>query len=190
MNTAQIITAILFYLFAGLTAAGAIGVVLSRNIVRTAVLLMFTLLGVAGLFFLLHSEFLAAVQIVVYVGATLILIVFGVMLTNRGAFNQNQPKRAEIAAALAIGIVMLTALVAGILALPAASTNPPPTPTEYPIARLGVELLGDYLIPFELASILLLLTMIGAAYLAKGRRERRDPSKDVSQLSQQARQWS
>jgi NADH-quinone oxidoreductase subunit J len=68
----QTASAVLFYLFAALTAAASLGVVCSRNIVRTAVWLLFALIGVAGLFFLLEAEFLAAVQLVIYAGGTLI----------------------------------------------------------------------------------------------------------------------
>jgi NADH:ubiquinone oxidoreductase subunit 6 (subunit J) len=87
---------------------------------------------------------------------------------------------------------MLAALVAGILALPGAA-EPAGSAGAYPIAQLGTELLGDYLVPFELSSVLLLLTMIGAAYLAKGRRREDGGGRggeSPSTLSQQARQWS
>ena len=71
-------------------------VVVSRDIVRTAVGLLFTLTGVAGLYFLLDAEFLAAVQLVIYVGGTLILIIFGVMLTSKSPFSRFEPKRGEV----------------------------------------------------------------------------------------------
>src|SRR5437667_8304340 len=105
----------LFYLFAIISAASAVWVVASRNIVRTAVALLFTLVGVAGLYFLLSAEFLAAVQLVVYAGGTLILIVFGVMLTSKSPFSRFEHKLAELIVALTIGVVMLFALFAGIL---------------------------------------------------------------------------
>src|SRR5215212_12263768 len=95
MTNAQqsdVVSAVLFYVFALMSAASAIGVVISRNIVRTAVCLLFTLLGVGGLYFLLNAEFLAAVQLVVYAGGTLILIVFGVMLTSKSPFSRFEPK--------------------------------------------------------------------------------------------------
>src|SRR5947208_11637834 len=109
------LSAVLFYAFALLSAASAVGVVASRNIVRTAVCLLFTLIGVAGLYFLLAAEFLAAVQLVVYAGGTLILIIFGVMLTSKSPFSRFEPKLAEIMIALSIGSILLIALIAGIL---------------------------------------------------------------------------
>src|SRR3954451_7936449 len=98
-NTA---TAILFYLFAAMAGGSALCVVISRNIVRTAVALLFTLAGVAGMYFLLNAEFLAAVQLVVYAGGTLILIIFGVMLTSKSPFMKFEPKLGEIVIALSI----------------------------------------------------------------------------------------
>jgi NADH-quinone oxidoreductase subunit J len=189
----ETVSAVLFYLFAAISGAGALGVVVSRNIVRTAVCLLLALLGVAGLYFLLDSEFLAAVQLVVYVGGTLILILFGVMLTSKSPFSHFEPKRGEVVVAVAVSVVLLVALVLAIGSArfePAASPDPA---ARYPVGTLGQALLGDYLVPFELASVLLLVVMIGAAYLAKGRR--RDAAPPVarggaSNLSRKARQWS
>src|SRR5215217_7869675 len=105
---------VMFYLFAAMAAGAALTLVLSRNIVRTAVCLLFTLMGVAGLYFLLHAEFLAAVQLVVYAGGTLILIIFGVMLTSKSPYSRFEPKLAEVIVATVIASVLLTALVMGI----------------------------------------------------------------------------
>src|SRR5947207_11205770 len=102
-------TAVLFYVFAIMTGASALAVVVSRNIVRTAVALLFTLVGVAGLYFMLNAEFLAAVQLVVYAGGTLILIVFGVMLTSKSPFSRFEPKLAEVMIAMSLGTVLLLA---------------------------------------------------------------------------------
>lgn len=184
------ISALLFWAFALMSAASAIGVVISRNIVRTAVCLLFTLLGVGGLYFLLNAEFLAAVQLVVYAGGTLILIVFGVMLTSKSPFSRFEPKLAEVVIALSINLVLLFALVLGIN-----RTVFKIQPNEggyYPIEKLGQALLGDYLVPFELSSVLLLAVMIGAAYLAKGRRrDSSDPTPaHAPDLSRRAKEWS
>src|SRR6266436_127042 len=100
-------TTALFYLFALMSAVSAIWVVASRNIVRTAVALLFTLVGVAGLYFLLSAEFLAAVQLVVYAGGTLILIIFGVMLTSKSPFSRFAPRPGEVAVSISIGLILL-----------------------------------------------------------------------------------
>jgi len=161
----------LFYLFALSATAGAIGVVACRNIVRAAVCLLFTLAGVAGLYFLLNAEFLAAVQLVVYTGGILILIIFGVMLTSTSPFSRFEPKAVEVVIALSIATVLLTALVLVAIRTPfPIATIANPTATS--IDTFGQSLLGDFLVPFELASVLLLVVMIGAAYVARGRRSR------------------
>src|SRR6059058_2237813 len=121
-SEATALSAALFYLFAVMSAASAIGLVISRNIVRTAVCLLFTLVGVAGLYFLLNAEFLAAVQLVVYAGGTLILIIFGVMLTTKSPFSRFEPKAGEVAVAVMVAVILLTALV---LAVPVSETSEP-----------------------------------------------------------------
>src|SRR5687767_14643620 len=180
------IGAVLFYVFAGMAGLAALGLVLSRNIVRSAVCLLFTLTGVAGLYFLLSAEFLAAVQLVVYAGGTLILIIFGVMLTSKSPFSRFDAKLGEVVIALSVGAIVLFALSMAILRTNFASEEL--VGVTYPIDKLGQVLLGDYLVPFEVVSVLLLAVMIGAAYLAKGRR--REGEGSSANLSQQAKQWS
>jgi len=184
------LTAILFYIFAIMAGGSALAVVISQNIVRTAVALLFTLAGVAGLYFLLNAEFLAAVQLVVYAGGTLILIIFGVMLTSKGPFTRFEAKLGEVMLAVSIGLLLMFSLTLAILKTTFA-TNEFPT-GDYPMAKLGQILLGDYLVPFEVVSVLLLAVMIGAAYLAKGRRreEESSPASRGSALSKQAREWT
>src|SRR5205085_2151396 len=139
--------AILFYLFALMAGGSALGVMISRNIVRTAVFLLFTLTGVAGIYFLLGAEFLAAVQLVVYAGGTLILIVFGVMLTSKSPFSKFDPKLGEVMIAVSLGAVLLVALVIAIMTLPFKTDVAAQQP--YPMIQLGQALLGDFLVPFE-----------------------------------------
>jgi NADH-quinone oxidoreductase subunit J len=192
---AEAASAVLFYLFAGIAAVSAAGVAASRNIVRTAVSLLFALVGVAGLYFLLQSEFLAAVQLVIYVGGTLILILFGVMLTSKSPFAHFEPKRTEVAVAVSLSVVLLVALVLAIRSAALGTAGPEDAGRRYPVAALGQALLGDYLVPFELASVLLLVVMIGAAYLAKARRRDDEPpvargAAAVSSLTTRAKRWS
>ncbi len=186
--TADNASAALFYLFALMSGVSAIGVAISRNIVRTAVCLLFTLMGVAGLYFLLHAEFLAAVQLVVYAGGTLILIIFGVMLTSKSPFSRFEPKLGEVIVAISICSILLFALAMGIARTSFA--NQPISSELYPVDRLGQVLLGDYLVPFEIVSVLLLVVMIGAAYLAKGRRREEDEAGRQPTMSKRAREWS
>src|SRR3982750_4340750 len=105
---------VLFALVAGLTAGSALGVVLSRSVVRAAVWLLFTLIGVSLVYFLVGADFLGAAQLIVYVGGTLVLVVFGVMLTSQGPFWGIKPKRVEwvvgsaLAAALFVPLATLS----------------------------------------------------------------------------------
>jgi NADH-quinone oxidoreductase subunit J len=186
------IAAGLFYLFAAMAGLSAVGLVISRNIVRSAVCLLFTLTGLAGLYFLLGAEFLAAVQLVVYAGGTLILIIFGVMLTNKSPFSRFAPKLVEIVLATVLASVLLVALVLAVTSYQFDSPLPVGAPEQgYQVAQLGQALLGDYLLPFEIVSVLLLVVMIGAAYLAKARRRETQANGPTdTAASRQARAWS
>lgn len=166
----DIVAAVLFYIFAAMSVFSAIGVVLSRNIVRTAICLLMALLGVGGLYMSLHAEFIAAVQLVVYAGGTLVLIVFGVMLTNNSTFQLYTPKRIEVVVAAGLTVLMATSLMLAIVRSGMQSRVAASDGTETQVLKLGEAFLGDYLVPFELISVLLLAVMIGAAYLAKARK--------------------
>lgn len=177
----------LFYAFAAMTVASALIVAISRNIVRTAVGLLFALLGVSGLYFLLNAEFVAAVQLVVYVGGTLILIVFGVMLTGRSPLHHFEPKLGEVILALTAAALLFIALCTAI----EQGTTSAPQPTQrYSVDEIGRALLGDYLVPFEIASVLLLVVMIGAAYLARPRKREEESPTVAREMSDRAKQWS
>ncbi|MCX5662573.1 MAG: NADH-quinone oxidoreductase subunit J [Planctomycetota bacterium] len=160
---------LLFYVFAALTVGSAWAIVLSQNIIRMAVYLLTTLAGVAAIYFMLNAEFLAAIQLIVYAGGTLILIVFGVMLTSKNPFMQLVTSPLEralglfIAASVAVMamVALLNSPVPGGAAAPAA-----PAGHDH-VARIGRALLSDYLVPFELAAVLLLVVMVAAAYMAR-----------------------
>src|SRR5271154_1907971 len=110
---------ILFWILAVLTGVSALGVVVTQNIVRAAAWLLFTLAGVSGLFFLLNADFVGATQLLVYVGGTLVLVVFGVMLTAQGPFINMRIGAGEWAIALAVGLTLY-----GILATSISMTQP------------------------------------------------------------------
>ncbi len=164
------IGAVLFYAFATLTALSAWAIVLSNNIVRMSVYLLFTLAGVAGLYFMLNAEILAAIQLIVYAGGTLILIIFGVMLTSKNPFMQLKAKGWEMTVAMGIATV-----IGGLLVWAMVNTNleggNKPAPAGYnEVSNVGRGLLSKYLVPFEVAGVLLLIVMIGAAYMARKRK--------------------
>jgi NADH-quinone oxidoreductase subunit J len=185
----------LFYLLAALTGVSAIAVVVTQNIVRAATWLLFALAGTAGVFFLLGADFVGATQLLVYVGGTLVLVVFGVMLTAQGPFISMRIGAAEWAIALGVGLLLYGVLAVSLIQL----TPPAPRPGEGNLIaskELGAALLGSaqvtptadvtgvpdapartrtkmtYLLPFEIVSVHLLVVLIGAAYLARAKRRR------------------
>src|SRR5262245_28296762 len=108
----------LFWAVAALTSLSAIAVVVAQNIVRAAVWLLFTLAGTAGLFFLLGADFVGSTQLIVYVGGTLVLVVFGVMLTAQGPFITMKTGAAEWAISTVVGLLFLGVLTISILGTP------------------------------------------------------------------------
>jgi NADH-quinone oxidoreductase subunit J len=193
------LTDVLFYLLAAMTGICALAVVVTQNIVRAAAWLLFTLAGVSGLFFLLGADFVGATQLLVYVGGTLVLVVFGVMLTAQSPFIDMRISAAEWGIALAVGLVLYGILAASlVISNPqGAGALPPPREELADSILLGQALLGEwqaspqgnmsglpanvsphgrlavsYLLPFEIVSVHLLVVLIGAAYLARAKRRR------------------
>jgi NADH-quinone oxidoreductase subunit J len=156
---------IIFYLFAAVTLLSAFFVVTTRNIVRAAFYLLFTFFGVAGIYVLLGADFVAIAQLIVYVGGILILLIFGVMITNK--ITQVDIKTGTIhtlPAAVGVG------LFAGIILAVVLNTDWFQIPTEMPkstLSTLGSMLLNEYVLIFELLGILLLVALIGAASMAR-----------------------
>jgi NADH-quinone oxidoreductase subunit J len=184
-----------FLLFAILACGAAIAVALSSNIVRMAFYLIISLAATAGLFFLAGADFVGSMQIMIYVGGTLVLLVFGVMLTAEKPFLSIKTRGGEWLLAIALGGALLGILIQAALDVPAwraqldeptveASSLQVAQPTA---ARLGLGLLGvrvdrlgqpaavgedlaGYLLPFEIISVHLLVVLIAAAYLARPKR--------------------
>jgi NADH-quinone oxidoreductase subunit J len=158
------LTAILFYVFSMITLGSAIYMVFCKNIVHAAFALMFTLLGVAALYVLLFADFLAATQVLVYVGGILILILFGVMLTTQG-FTSNL--KALTSNLLPVSALM-TLVAAGMVFVFYTSTWPAGAMEEPSgtITGLGMLLLHEYMLPFQMTGVLLLIAIIGALLMA------------------------
>src|ERR1700704_13354 len=105
----------IFFLIAGLTALCAVATVITQNIVRSATWLLFTLAGTSGIFFLLGADIVGAIQLLVYVGGTMVLVVFGVMLTAQGPFINMKTSGAEWAISLGAAMLLLAVLMTGII---------------------------------------------------------------------------
>ncbi|MEC8604877.1 MAG: NADH-quinone oxidoreductase subunit J [Cyanobacteriota bacterium] len=164
---AEITQLIVFGVLATAVVVGALGVVMLPNIVYSAFLLGGVFLSVAGLYLMLNASFIAAAQILIYVGAVNVLILFAIMLVN---------KKEAMGASPGIGLrrVLSTGVCLGLFALllRVAFSTPWATPGpaaigEDAVIRLGEHFFSDYLLPFELASVLLLMAMIGAIVLAR-----------------------
>jgi NADH-quinone oxidoreductase subunit J len=156
---------IIFYLFAAVTLVSAFFVVTTRNIVHSAFFLLFTFFGVAGIYVLLGADFVAIVQLIVYVGGILILMIFGVMLTNKITNVQIKTGTLQVFPAV-IGI----GLFAGLLLSTVLNTSWKVMPTKVPLANagtIGTILLQQYVVVFELLGIILLIALLGAASIAR-----------------------
>ena len=163
-----IIQAALFYCFAAVTLLAGVAICIAKNIVRMAVFLFVTLGAVAVLYFLLMANFVAVIQLIVYAGGTLILLVFGVMLTTKSPWVKFDVKWWELGAAGAVCGLFAVVLLAVLLTASWPQAGEPTELVTAPtVATFGQTLLTTYLVPFEAVSVLLLAVMIGAAYLAR-----------------------
>lgn len=153
---------LVFWLVSALIVGSALGAVLLKNIVHAAISLVVTLLGVAGIFLLLGSEFLALVQILVYGGGVTILLLFGLMLTNATddpIVSDGAQKPFAFLVGIALAGILSVALVDQVWGAPVAST--------IPFRELGVRLFRDFGAPFEIASLVLIIALIGAVAIAR-----------------------
>jgi NADH-quinone oxidoreductase subunit J len=157
---------IIFYIFAVVTLGAACVVVFSRNIVRAAFALLFAFFGVAGVYVFLLADFIAVTQLLVYVGGILVLILFGVMLTSR----QIQVD-VKTSAVQTLPAVIIVSALAGTLVGIFWSTDwriaPQLQIMDKTAPQIGELLLTKYLLPFEIASVILLVALIGAAMIAR-----------------------
>ena len=154
-----------FYAVAAVALSGALGVLFLRNLFHAGLSLMLSLFAVAALFVLLGAEFLAGVQVLIYVGAVAVLILFAVMLTQRiTSRSVRQYTRALVPALLVVaGLGAVTALVMLKVELPPLGA----VPETGAIEELADLLLSTYLLPFEVISLLLLGALVGAIVLAR-----------------------
>ncbi len=151
----------LFGLATFLTLGGGLGMVATRNVVHAALFLLVSLGAVAGIYLLVFAEFLALVQVLIYGGAIIIVLLFAIMLTRSGEYPRISDNRqwplAIVAAAAVFGVLAASFLWIG---TPDAAADGPG------IRRIGSKLFTDWAVPFEVASLLLLVALIGAIIIA------------------------
>ncbi|MDP8923852.1 MAG: NADH-quinone oxidoreductase subunit J [Chloroflexota bacterium] len=165
MSATDAIVAIVFYVVAALMVVGSISMVFARNMIRSALLLVVVLGGVAVMYVLLSADFLAAAQLLVYVGAIMVLMLFAIMLTpNQVDLSGGTTEGQKISAAL-------TALVVAAIAIGVVVTHPwnlrPVALNVETTGLIGLLLLNTYVLPFWIASILLTVGLIGAIVIAR-----------------------
>jgi len=168
VNLAEGVQIVSFGILAVMMIGAALGVVLLSNIVYSAFLLGGVFISIAGLYLLLNADFVAAAQILIYIGAVNVLILFAIMLVNkREDFKpmRNAWVRPALTAVVSAGIFALLSVM--ILATPWVLSPNLGTSENSSIIKLGEHFFSDFLLPFELASVLLLMSMVGAIILAR-----------------------
>jgi len=170
---ASYIVALVFAIAVGLTIGGALIAALSKRIIRGVSGLMIACVGLAGLYYFLNSPFLALMEILIYVGAVCVTIVFGVMLSEPDEPARAEGKRSSIA--WGIGALTISALIFwGIasLSLHGPWTTPGERTTDGSIEAIGVSLLTTYSMAFEVISLVLLVAILGALVIARSGRSK------------------
>ena len=181
MNLASGVQIVSFVILAVMMIGAALGVVLFNNIVHSAFMLGGVFVSIAGLYLLLNADFVAAAQLLVYVGAVNVLILFAIMLVNKEEDFAPLPKawaRKALTGLVSLGLFALLGTM--VLATPWSYSTA--TPVNNSIVIIGEHFFTDFLLPFELASVLLLMAMVGAIILA--RREYLPPQETSDQLPQ------
>ena len=159
---------VLFYAAATLTLFASFGVVATRNIVHAALFLLAALAGVAGLFVLLYAEFLALVQLLIYGGAIIIVILFALMLTRSGEYEgETETRRRPFAA---VAAALLFGLMTAVFVADSGRVNAD-TRESVPFSTLAKDLFEVWAVPFEIASLVLLVALIGAVVIGRAGRE-------------------
>ena len=165
MNSTQVI----FIILSAVALIGALGVVVSRKLFHAAIFLVLSFVGVAGFYVLLDAEFLAMIQILVYVGAIAILIIFAIMLSRRMMSDEFRAGNEQWLWALVAGVALFVILVVILV-----QVNWPVVEAAVPgntVSELGQALVSpdQYLLVFEVASVLLLVALVGAVIIARER---------------------
>jgi len=169
---------VIFLILAIVAVAASVGVIAQRNATRSALFLLVNFCCLAGLYILLNAQFVAIVQVIIYAGAIVVLFLFVVMLLGAEKAEESQGLAGSLArrvqrfqwmAGLALGVLLLAGVVWALI-LAGAGAFPAFLPTDN-VRQLGIALLTDFVIPFELASLILLVAIISAVVLAKKRLE-------------------
>jgi len=157
---------IIFYVFVVMTLFAAGIVVFTRHIVRAAFALLFAFFGVAGLYVFLLADFLAVAQLLIYIGGILVLILFGVMLTSRQMNVDVKTGTIHIFPAI-IAVAAIAGTLIGIILSNDWTEIKTPATVETTAQQLGEMLLSEYVLPFEITSVVLMVALVGAVMIAR-----------------------
>jgi NADH-quinone oxidoreductase subunit J len=170
----MVVQNVIFFILAGIICVSAVGVVRTKNIVHAALFLVTVLAGVAGLFLLIAAEFLAWVQVLIYIGAVTVLLLFGIMLTRAPMGKNEDLDNDSKIPAIAVSVGMLGLLVALIVdaydssnKIAIGGKEATKTLANGRIDALGDSILYQYVFAFELVGVLLLAALIGAVVMAR-----------------------
>jgi NAD(P)H-quinone oxidoreductase subunit 6 len=167
VNLAEGVQLVSFILLTILMLGAALGVVLLSNIVYSAFLLGAVFMGIAGLYILLNADFVAAAQVLIYVGAVNVLILFAIMLVNkRQEFRVVSGAKVRQAATAVVCAGLFALLSTMVLTTPWAISSATPA-GDGSIVKIGLHFFSDYLLPFEITSVLLLVALVGAIVIAR-----------------------
>jgi NADH-quinone oxidoreductase subunit J len=171
---------IYFAICAVVAVAGAIGTVGFPNPIRGALSLLFTIIAIAGIYLQLHAPFLAAIQLIVYAGAVVVLFLFVIMLIGPASNPSHDGKGivSRVAGAIAASAIMLQ--VGWVLSQKLVPRMPPVQAGFGSVESFGALLFSDYLVPFEVASVLLMVAIVGAVAVARGKQP--DPQQQPRSL--------
>jgi NADH:ubiquinone oxidoreductase subunit 6 (subunit J) len=167
------LAAIIFYLFAAFTIVSGVFILFTKNILYAGFALLCALLGVAAIYVFAGADFLAVAQIMIYIGGILILILFGVMLTNRSTESKNLiSANRSLFAGILSGSILLGLLITAIVKakfsdlhwIQDALRNQKILKTT--VGTIGTNLMTDFVLPFEIAGLILIVALIGAAFIA------------------------
>jgi NADH-quinone oxidoreductase subunit J len=169
-----VITTGLFAAFAGMLVASSLLVITHRNPITSALFLVLAFCSLAGIYLMLHAEFLGLVQVIVYAGAIMVLFLFVIMYLN---LKHDVETGVQIAVRRGLGWIVAAVLAAEAVAFVARGFSPGPMAIEPPPAVGNTQAIGEllftrYLFPFEITSMVLLVAMVGAIVISKSRRRR------------------
>jgi NADH-quinone oxidoreductase subunit J len=158
---------IIFFVLAAMCVLGAVSLILQRHPIHSALSLIVVMVALAGLYLLMGAEFVAAVQIIVYGGAIMVLFVFVIMLLNAGAEERTNLSKLAGWAGIPLAVALTGFLAAAVARSADISQSPLTTGAVAPTKTLSMLLFQDFVYPFELTSFLILIAILGAIVLAQ-----------------------